>query len=60
MPVKRYGKDRKEYFLSNRDYRELYRKNNWQGGFIGAPELVYSGPARECSAIPGGIGSAIR
>lgn len=46
MPVKRYGKDRKEYFLSNRDYRELYRKNNWQGGFIGAPELVYSGPAR--------------
>jgi len=53
MPVWRFAQEtpRKEcktgdyFYLANREYRELYRNFNWTGGFIGAPELVYSGNA---------------
>ncbi len=45
MPVRRFGEDVPDYFLSNREYREIYRKHGWNGGTIGAPQLIYSGNA---------------
>ena len=53
MPVWRFGYDIPKnecktgdyFYLANKEYRELYRKYGWTRGFVGAPNLVFSGNA---------------
>ena len=54
MPVWRFAQETPvhecktgdRFFLSNREYRDNYQKYGWLGGFVGAPQLVYSGNAQ--------------